>query len=89
MNSKDIPKCVEVSPRPGLGPRYGSLIKDLPLAIRSALGHDSFIAVAFEESQSSESRFLGAGMAVFINDEFLQRLKTIPSFWILRASSPM
>jgi hypothetical protein len=77
----DVPQCVEgVAAHPVLGPRYGSLIKDLPTAIRSALGHDSFITAVFEEFQGSKIRFLGAGMAVFVSDDFLQELKTTPSF---------
>lgn len=83
MKVNDIPKCVEgVAAHPVLGPRYGSLIKDLPSAIHSALDHDSFTAVVFEEFQGSTIRFVGAGMAVFVSDDFLQELKTTPFFWV-------
>jgi hypothetical protein len=83
MKPDDIPKCVEgVAAHPVLGPRYGSLIKDLPSAIRYALGRDSFVAAVFEEFQGSTIRFLGAGLAVFVSDEFLQELKTTPFFWV-------
>jgi hypothetical protein len=83
MNSDDIPKCVEgVAAHPVLGPRYGSFIKDLPSAIRYALGHDSFRAAVFEEFQGSTTRFVGAGMDVFVSNEFLDKLKTTPSFWV-------
>jgi hypothetical protein len=83
MKPDDIPKCVEgVAAHPVLGPRYGSLIKDLPSAIRYALGRDCFVAAVFEELQGSTIRFLGAGLAVFVSDEFLQELKTTPFFWV-------
>src|ERR1700730_17479979 len=83
MEPKDVRKCVEhVAAHPILGPRYGNLIKDLPSAIRSVLGRDSFTAEVFEEFQGSTTRFLGAGMAVFVSDEFLQELKTTPFFWV-------
>jgi DNA-binding CsgD family transcriptional regulator len=83
MKPTDVPKCVEgIAAHPVLGPRYGSLINDLPSAIRHALGHDSFRAVVFEEFQGSTTKFLGAGMAVFVSDEFLQELKTTPFFWV-------
>ena len=64
MELKDVRKCVgHVAAHPVLGPRYGNLIKDLPSAIRSVLGRDSFTAEVFEEFQGSTTRFLGAGMA--------------------------
>lgn len=98
MKRKDVPKCVEgVAAHPVLGPRYGSLIKDLPSAIRSALGRDSFIAAVFEEFQGSTTRFVGAGIVVFVSDDFLSELKTTPYFWvgpelvkrIIRGDSPL
>jgi hypothetical protein len=83
MKPDDIPKCVEgVAAHPVLGPRYGSLIRDLPSAIRYALGRDSFVAAVFEELQGSTIRFLGAGLAMFVSDDFLQELKTTPFFWV-------
>jgi hypothetical protein len=83
MRLEDVPECVQgVATHPILGPRYGSLIKDLPSAIRSAFGHNFFIAVVFEEFQGLITRFLGVGMAAFVSDEFLQQLKTTPFFWL-------
>jgi len=83
MKPKDVPQCVEhLAAHPVLGPRYGSLIKELPSAIRSVLGRDSFRATVFEEFLGSTTRFLGAGMAMFASDEFLHELKTSPRFWL-------
>src|ERR1700732_3384475 len=83
MKPKDVRNCVEgIAAHPVLGERYGSLIEQLPSAIRSVFGQDSFIAVVFEEFQGSEPRFLGAGLAAFVSDEFFHELKTTPHFWI-------
>jgi len=83
MKAKDVPKCVEhIAAHPVLGPRYGSLIKVLPSAIRSSLGRDSLRASVFEEFQGSTTRFVGAGLAVFVSDEFFEELKTTPFFWL-------
>ena len=83
MEAKDVPKCVEhIAAHPVLGPRYGNLIEHIPSAIRSVLGRDSLMAVVFEEVQGSTTRFVGAGLAVFVSDDFLQELKTTPFFWL-------
>src|ERR1700676_3626245 len=83
MKVSDIPKCVGGgAAHPVLGPRYGNLIKGLSSAIRSALGHDSLIAEVFEEFQGLATRFVGAGMAVLVSDDFLRELKTTPFFWL-------
>lgn len=83
MQVNDIRRCVEhISAHPDLGPRYGKVIEQLPAAIRYALRLDYPTAMVFEEIESARRRFLGAGMAVFVNDEFLQEVKTIPFFWI-------
>ena len=82
MQSKDIPKCAEhVAAHPVLGPRYGKVIEHLPSAIRRALRGDNFFKV-FEEFSGSTTRLLGAGMAVFVGDDFLRQAKTAPDFWI-------
>jgi hypothetical protein len=83
MQQEDVSKFVEhLAAHPVLGPRYGSLIEDLPSALSSALGRDSMAAVVFEEFQGSTIRFIGAGIAVLVSDNFLGEVKTTPSFWI-------
>ena|SRR5437660_7229586 len=83
MQPKDIRKCVEhVAAHPILGPRYGKLIQRLPSAISSALRDDYIAANVFEEFQNSTTRFLGAGMALFVCDDFLSEAKTTPFFWL-------
>jgi hypothetical protein len=83
MQLKDVVKFVEhLAAHPVLGPRYGSLIEDLPSALNRALGRDSMAAVVFEEFQGSTIRFIGAGIAVFVSDNFLREVKTTPLFWI-------
>lgn len=83
LQPKDIGKCVEyVAQHPILGPRYGKSIEQLPAAIRAAQ-RDTYIAInVFEEIQRSGIRFLGPGMAVFVNENFLSEAKTTPSFWL-------
>jgi hypothetical protein len=83
MQVNDIRRCVEhISAHPDLGPRYGKVIEQLPAAIRYVLRFDYPTAIVFEEIQSAKTRYLGVGMAVFVNDEFLQEVKTTPFFWI-------
>src|ERR1700730_4638472 len=83
MRPEDLTKCVEgIVAHPVLGSRYGHLSELLHSAIRTALGRDSLIAIVFEEFRGSATRFLGAGLAVFVSDEFLQELKTTPFFWL-------
>jgi hypothetical protein len=83
MQPKDVRRFVEhIAAHPVLGPRYGNLTDDLPSVLDRALGHDSQAAVVFEELRGSKPRFLGAGLAVFVFDDFLRRVKTAPSFWI-------
>ena len=83
MRLKDICTCVEhLAKHPILGPCYGKLIEQLPCAIRRALSYDYMVFNVFEEFQGPKTRFLGAGLAVFVNDDFLRAAKTTPSFWI-------
>ncbi len=83
MQQKDVGKCVEhIAAHPILGPRYGKLIERLPPALRFALANTVTWFPVLEETQGSVTRFLGAGMAVFVFDEFLSEAKTAPMFWV-------
>jgi hypothetical protein len=82
MEPNDIRRCVEhVAAHPILGPRYGKLIENLPSAMGTALGCDYGFSV-FEELEGSRSRFLGAGLAVFVRDDFLREAKATSFFWV-------
>jgi len=83
MGAADIRRCVEhIASHPVLGPRYGKVVELLPVAIRHVLRFDYPTAAVFEEVEGTTTRYLGAGLAVFVNDEFLLKVKTTPSFWI-------
>jgi hypothetical protein len=83
MRQNDICQCVEhLAVHPVLGPRYGKLIEELPSAIRRALGYEHKSFLVFEEFHGGNTRFVGAGMAVFVTDDFLREAKITPYFWI-------
>ena len=82
MQPKDVRECSEiVAAHPVIGPRYGSALSKLRPAWSSLLGSDAAIMVVFEEIKGSRKVVCGAGVAVFVHDEFLQELKKRP-FWI-------
>ena len=98
MGSDDVRECVEiVKAHPVLGPRYGSGITDLRNVWLSLLGREAFRAVVFEDAKDSQVRRVGAGVSVFVSDDFLAELKTPPFFWIgpelikriIRGDSPL
>jgi DNA-binding NarL/FixJ family response regulator len=83
MEPRDARACAAVVARhPVVGPRYGKTIEYLASAWLKLLGRDSFVAAVFEEERGSGPAVLGAGVAVFVTDEFLLDLKSIPPFWI-------
>jgi hypothetical protein len=80
---QDVPSLVtQVSTHPILGARYGSLIDDFGEAVSCSLGRNYEVACAFEEVDGSGTRFLGAGLAVFVTAAFLGEVKTTPRFWV-------
>jgi hypothetical protein len=82
MQPRDVRTCADhLAAHPILGPRYGSEIKHFPSALFAVLGHNSLVARVFEEVQGSTTRFLGAGLGVFVSDDFLRQIKTAPCFW--------
>jgi hypothetical protein len=84
MEPEDVPDCVKiVAAHPALGPRYGANITDLGTAWLRLLNSDTFCcAHVFEEMDGSRKRMLGAGVSVFVHDDFLREVKTPPLFWI-------
>jgi hypothetical protein len=85
MQQKDVAECARViAAHPILRPRYGDAIQHLGPAWQRLLGSDAFVASIFEDVQGSKPKTLGAGISVFVTDEFVAELKTPPSFWIGR-----
>jgi len=83
IRPKDVAECVNlIAGHPVAGPRYGSAIGDLRSAWLTLLGSEGFLTFVFEEEQQEAVRLLGGGASVFISDEFLQKIKTPPFFWI-------
>ena len=79
---KDVRKCVEiVAAHPVLGPRYSETLKLLPEAMLFLMGQDAFTAVVFEEANGTSLRLLGAAVATFVAQDFLQEVKTPPFYW--------
>jgi len=54
------------------------LIEQLPSAIHFALANETARFYVFEEP----TRLLAAAMGVFVSDDFVQKLKTTPLFWV-------
>jgi hypothetical protein len=83
MRPDDVRECVEiVRMHPILGPQYGRVIKNLRSVWLSLLGREAFRAVVFEDARDSRVRTIGAGVSVFLSDDFLAEMKTPPLIWI-------
>jgi len=79
MRREDIPPCVEmVRAHSILGPRQGNTIEHLSAVCIRLLGREAFRAVVFEDAKDSQVRRVGAGVSVFVSDDFLAELKTPP-----------
>ncbi len=98
MRPEDVGECIEiVRAHPILGPRQGNAIEHLSAVCISLLGREAFRAVVFEDAKDSQVRRVGAGVSVFVSDDFLVELKTPPFFWvgpelirrIIRGNSPL
>jgi hypothetical protein len=82
MQRKDVPVCVEiVASHPVIGPRYGPAINNLRSAWLRLLGYDAMTTAVFEEVNDARITIVGAGVGVFVRDEFIRELKTPPLFW--------
>jgi DNA-binding CsgD family transcriptional regulator len=98
MRPNDARDCAEViAAHPVLAARYGDVIQHLSSAWSSLLGSDAFTAVVFEELEGAKRVVLGAGIAVFVTDDFTCELKRHPSLWfgpelairVARGESPL
>lgn len=82
MEPRDARACAAViANHPVVASRYGKTIQYLAPAWLKLLGSDGFVAAVFEDQQGSRNTVLGAGVAVFVTDEFICELKSTP-FWI-------
>jgi DNA-binding CsgD family transcriptional regulator len=83
LRPNDIPTFMEhFSRHPILSRRYGRTIQDLPKALKHTFREDYTVVNIFEESTGNSPRFLGAGMAAFVHEEFIRAVKTTPDFWL-------
>jgi len=85
MQQQDVAECARlIASHPILRSRYGDAIRHLGPAWLRLLGSDAFVPCIFEDVQGSKPKLLGAGISVFVTDEFVAELKTPPFFWIGR-----
>lgn len=98
MQPKDVPECVEIiAKHPVIGPRYGSVIADLPAAWLCLLSSEASDAWVFHAEEGPHAPICFVGVSVIVNDDFVRELKTPPHFWsgpeltkrILRGNSPL
>lgn len=84
MRLRDIPECGRiVASHPTLGPRYGAEIANVCAVWRRLFANEwYFTSAVFEEVEGTRVRVLGAGLAAFVSDDFLQEAKNPPSFWL-------
>jgi len=83
MRAADIRECVAIiAAHPVIGPRYRDALDDLSVACRRLLDDEAKNAVVFEEVEEGRVKILGAALSVFVDGDFMRRLKTPPLFWI-------
>ncbi len=98
MQPSDVRESVEIiAKHPVVGPRYGSLIADLPAAWLRLLSSDAVDAWVFHVDEGEHAPICFVGVGVIVNDDFVRDLKIPPHFWhgpeltkrILRGESPL
>lgn len=98
MQPKDVRECAEIiASHPVIGPRYGTAIADLRPAWLRLLGCEAMRTAVYEEVDKDRAKILGLGVGVFVNDDFMRELKTLPMFWfgpelakrVMRQTSPV
>jgi DNA-binding CsgD family transcriptional regulator len=83
MEPKDAQSCAAVIARhPVLAPRYGEAIQHLAPAWLKIVGSEAMVAAVFEDVRGTPPVLLGAGVTVFVTDEFITELKNSPHFWM-------
>ncbi len=98
MRPEDVQECVEIAAaHPIIALRHGNTIGDMGAVWLSLLGCEAFRAVVFEDVKNSQVRRVGAGVSIFVSDDFLAELKIPPFFWVgpelirrvIRGNSPL
>jgi DNA-binding CsgD family transcriptional regulator len=98
MQPDDIREAAEIiAKHPVIGPRYGSVIADLPAAWLRLLDSEAADAWVFHAEEDGYAPICMVGVGVIVNDDFVRELKTPPHFWpgpeltkrILRGESPL
>ena len=98
MQPNDVRESVEIiAKHPVIGPRYGSVIADLPAAWLCLLSSEASDAWVFHAEEGPHTPICFVGVSVIVNDDFVRELKTPPHFWsgpeltkrILRGNSPL
>jgi hypothetical protein len=98
MRREDVRACAGiVAEDPLLARPYGEAIGDLAEAWLRSLGLDSFPAMVLEELEGAHVKLVGAGVAVFVSDEFMRAVKKPPLLWLgpelvrrtMRGESPL
>jgi len=83
MLSRDVGECAAIiAGHPVNGLRYADGASELELAWGSLLGCEAFRAVVFEDRDGPGTRLAGAGVSVFVRDEFLVEMKSPPLRWV-------
>ncbi len=82
MQPNDIREAVEIiAKHPVIGPRYGSVIADLPAAWLRLLSCEAAGAWVFQAEEGQRAPICMVGVSVIVNDDFVRELKTPPHFW--------
>jgi hypothetical protein len=98
MQPKDVRESAEIiAKHPVIGPRYGSVIADLPAAWLRLLSYETADAWVFQAEEGPAVPICFVGVGVIVNDDFVRDLKIPPHFWIgpeltnriLRGDSPL
>jgi hypothetical protein len=98
MQPSDVRESAEIiAKHPVIGPRYGSVIADLPAAWLRLLACQPGFAWVFHAEEGPRAPICMVGVGVIVNDDFVRDLKTPPHFWfgpeltkrILRGDSPL
>jgi hypothetical protein len=84
MKPKDVATCVKfIADNPVVGPRYGTDFSQLASAVEAVLHLESVRAFTFEEHNDAGTvRPFACAIMGFITDNFLQRSKQPPYFWV-------
>jgi hypothetical protein len=83
MQPKDVAPCVAlVASHPEERRRYGTLLKHLRPAWVKLIRSQAMQPILIEDTGSRAPDIAGCGASVFVNDQFLARLKADPMVWL-------